>query len=165
MSRTLEAAIETLSQLTCERVRSELASALVTDDEVEIREALASAKAVLPLEELEEVLAQANEKLETLQVLRELAEASSKQALRAALQRGEQRRLMATGAFEVAKRKLLAIERLREAEQAAEPSAIEAALRGAKRLKLDPDLISSAEGILDRPLGRRALGLIGFARM
>jgi hypothetical protein len=36
------------------------------------------------------------------------------------------------------------------AEQSDDPGTIEAALEQAKRLRVDPDLISSAEGILDR---------------
>ena len=41
--------------------------------------------------------------------------------------------------------------RLRQvAEQSDDPGTIEAALEQAKRLRVDPDLISNAEGILDR---------------
>lgn len=67
----LENAMETLSQLTCARVRLELEAALDSDDEAEIRRALKEARSVLPLEELEE----AKNKLETLLLLRELSEA------------------------------------------------------------------------------------------
>ncbi|CAL1164731.1 unnamed protein product [Cladocopium goreaui] len=152
----LENAMETLNQLTCARMRLDLQSALDSDDEAEIRGALKEARSVLPFEELEE----ANNKLETLLLLRELSEASTRTALRASLQRAEFRDLAEHPALDVARRKLAAIDNLREvAEQSDDPGTIEAALEQAKRLRVDPDLISSAEGILDREMGIKRFGL------
>eukprot|EP00435_Cladocopium_sp_Y103_P055268 s992_g18.t1 len=152
----LENAMETLNQLTCARMRLDLQSALDSDDEAEIRGALKEARSVLPFQELEE----ANNKLETLLLLRELSEASTRTALRASLQRAEFRDLTEHPALDVARRKLAAIDKLREvAEQSDDPGTIEAALEQAKRLRVDPDLISSAEGILDREMGIKRFGL------
>lgn len=152
----LENAMETLNQLTCARMRLDLQSALDSDDEAEIRGALKEARSVLPFEELEE----ANNKLETLLLLRELSEASTRTALRASLQRAELRGQAEHPALDVARRKLAAIDNLREVvEQSDDPGTIESALEQAKRLRVDPDLISSAEGILDREMGIKRFGL------
>eukprot|EP00438_Fugacium_kawagutii_P027941 Skav234354 [mRNA] locus=scaffold1274:105934:113069:+ [translate_table: standard] len=49
-----------------------------------------------------------------------------------------------------------------EAEQSADPVTIGAALEKAKRLRVDPDLISSAEGILARPGPLQEMGILRF---
>ncbi|CAJ1385221.1 unnamed protein product [Effrenium voratum] len=153
-SSKLEPATETLQQLTVQRLRADVAQVELSDDEAEIRELLQEAKVLLAPEELEG----ARERLATLQLLRELSEASTRTALRALLLKAEQKGLEHL-TVEVARRKLAAIEELREAEQSRDLPLIETLLAQAKRLRVDPDVISAAEGVLERELGIQRFGL------
>ncbi|CAE7724277.1 unnamed protein product [Symbiodinium pilosum] len=155
LPQDLEKAIETLSQLTSERLRRKLQTMVDSEDEAEVREVLKEARAAqIGGEELEKV----RNKLTDLVLVRELTEAYTRASLRTAIEEAELRQLKHP-ALEVARGKVSAIDRLREAEQSRNPQVIEEALAQAKSLRVDPDVISSAEGVLEREVGIQRFGL------
>ncbi|CAE7348112.1 unnamed protein product [Symbiodinium natans] len=155
LPQDLEEASMALGQLTSERLRRKLQLMVVCEDEDEVREVLKEARAAqISGEEVEK----ARDRLTDLVLVRELTEAYTRVSLRTAIEEAELRQLQHP-ALDVARSKVSAIDRLREAEQSRNPSVIEAALASAKGLRVDPDAISSAEGVLERELGIQRFGL------
>ncbi|CAE7664382.1 unnamed protein product [Symbiodinium sp. CCMP2592] len=140
-------------------LRRKLETMVDCEDEDEVREVLKEARAAqISGEELEK----ARDRLTDLVMIRELTESYTRVSLRTVILEAELRQLEHP-ALDVARSKLSAINRLKEApitaEQSRIPQVIEAALAHAKSLRIDPDVISSAEGVLERELGIQRFGL------
>ncbi|CAE7194491.1 unnamed protein product [Symbiodinium sp. KB8] len=136
-------------------LRRKLETMVDCEDEDEVREVLKEARAAqIGGEELEK----ARDRLTDLVMIRELMESYTRLSLRTVIEEAELRQLEHP-ALDVARSKLSAINRLKEAEQSRIPQVIEAALAHGKSLRIDPDVISSAEGVLERELGIQRFGL------